>query len=64
MDTLTSGKQFKSLLDAVEADQAKWPVEELDDVVLERAAMGSPFGAMTPPQSLVLGDKAGGGCNS
>jgi hypothetical protein len=47
-----SGKQFKSLLDEVEADE--WRAEELDDDILERAAMGRPLGPPPPPQSIVL----------
>ena len=54
MDNLTFG---------IAADQDNWPVEELDDVVLERAAIGSPIAAMTPPVSIaILGDKFGGEC--
>jgi hypothetical protein len=52
MDNLASGKQFKSLLDEAEADE--WRAEELDDNVLERAAMGRPLGPPPPPASIVL----------
>lgn len=64
MDNLTSGKQFKNLLDLVEPEQAVWPVEELDDVVLERAALGNaPLGPPPPPVSFALGDAVGADCN-
>ena len=66
MDNLASGKQFESLLDLVEADQAEWRAEELDDSVLERAARGLPLGPPPPPASIVisvLGDPVGSdGC--
>jgi hypothetical protein len=53
MDNLSPGKQFESLLDLVEADQAEWREEELDDDVLERAALGhAPLGPPPPPTSI------------
>jgi hypothetical protein len=56
MDNLASDKQFKSLLDLVEADQAEWREEELDDDVLERAALGNaPLGPPPPPVTSVPG---------
>ena len=52
MDNLASSKRFKSL-----PDQAEWREEEIDDDVLERAALGHwPLGPPPPPQSIVLTD--------
>jgi hypothetical protein len=50
MDNLSSARRFENLPDLVEADQVEWREEELDDDVLERAALGHwPLGPPPPP---------------